>query len=117
MTLSAFQATRYFFLFTVGILVVFGLVSFLRITANPGRTVLYGFYALAMFADAALMLYCALQLGRRTRLIFLLSVGVLALNILLTIFDQFGLVDLLFVTLNLITLAALIMARKEFLPA
>jgi len=116
MKLSAFQATRSFFVFTVAVLVVFGAGSLLRIHATPEWAVLYGFYALAMFAVAAVMLYCALQLGRRTKLVFLLSAGVLMLNILLTVLDQFGLVDLLFATLNLITLAALIKARKDFLP-
>jgi hypothetical protein len=43
-------------------------------------------------------------------------VTVLSLNIALTVFDQFGLADLLFVLLNIGTLAALIIHRKEFLP-
>jgi hypothetical protein len=42
---------------------------------------------------------------------------VLVLNIVPTIFDQFGLADLLFVLLNLVTLAFLIMSRREFLAA
>jgi hypothetical protein len=50
-------------------------------------------------------------------LVFYLSVAVLVLNIFPTIFDQFGLVDLLFVILNLATIFAIFTARREFLPA
>ena len=117
MKFQAFQWTRILLLFTVAILVLFGVGSLLRIGGNPGRTGLYVFYALAMFGDALLMGFCVWQLPKKTKFIFLVSVVVLAFNILPTIFDQFGLVDLLFLSLNLVTLAFLIMARKEFLPA
>jgi len=117
MKLSAFQLTRYFFLFTFVVLVVLGIGSLLRIRANPDHMVLYIFYAIIMFGDAVAMLFCGLLLNKRTKLIFFLSIIVLAGNILPTIFDQLGLADLLFVLLNLITLAFLLIARKEFLPA
>jgi hypothetical protein len=117
MKLSAFQSARYLFLFTFVILIVLGIGSLLRIGANPAHTVLYIFYAVIMFIDAVAMLFCGLLLNKRTKLIFFLSIIVLAGNILPTIFDQFGLADLLFVLLNLITLAFLLIARKEFHPA
>ena len=117
MKLSAFQATRYLFLLTVAILVVFGIGSLLRIGDNPNRVVLYIFYALVMFGDALLMGFCAWQLPKGTKFIFFFSVFVLAANILPTIFDQFGLADLLFVLLNIATLVSLITSRKEILTA
>jgi hypothetical protein len=117
MKLSAFQLTRYFFLLTFVILAVFGIASLLRIGSDPNRMVLYSFYAIAMFADAVAMLFCGLQLNKRTKTIFFLSIFVLVLNIIPTIFDQFGLADLFFVLLNLTTLIFLIVARKEFFPA
>lgn len=111
------QSARYLFFLTVAVLIVFGIGSLLRIGTSPDRTSLYVFYALLMFGDAAVMLFCALQLEKRTGLVFYLSVAVLTLNIVLTIFDQFGWIDLLFVTLNMLTLFTLLMARREFLPA
>ena len=117
MKLTTFQLTRYFFLFTVVILAVFGIGSLLRINENPDRTILYTFYALAIFGDAAAISLCVWLLIKRTKFGFYLSVVVLALNIFLTIFDQFGMVDFLFLLLNLVTLILLILARKEFLPA
>jgi hypothetical protein len=107
MKLSAFQITRYLFLFTVVVLVVFGIGSLF---------VSYPIYAVAMFGDVAVMAFCAWQLSRRTKFIFYFSVFVLVLNIIPTIFDQFGLVDLFFVLLNIATLISLVSARKEFLP-
>lgn len=114
MKLNAFQLTRSLFWFTAAILAVFGIGSLLQINENPSRTGLYFFYAFAMFGDAILMGFCAWQMPRRTKVIFFVSVLVLAFNILPTIFDQFGLVDLLFVLLNLATLVSLLLARKEF---
>jgi len=117
MKLPAFQLTRYFLLFTILILVIFGIGSLLRILANPDGAFLYVFYALVMFGDAVAMAFCAWQLDKRTKLIFYFSILVLALNIFPTIFDQFGLADLLFLLLNLVTLVFLIMSRREFLSA
>lgn len=113
----AFQLTRYLLLFTFLILVGFGVGSLLRIRVNPDRIGLYLFYALAMFGDAVVMLFCYLQLSRRTKIAFPLAASVLVLNVVLTIFDQVGWVDVLFVLLNLSILTFLIVARTEFLPA
>jgi hypothetical protein len=117
MKLSYFNLTLYFFWFTVVILAMFGIGSLLRINTNPERSALYIFYGLAMWSDAVALAYCAWQLNKRKKLVFYLSVVVLALNIFPTVFDQFGLVDLFFVLLNLITLTFLILARKDFLTA
>jgi hypothetical protein len=117
MKLTPFQITRYLFIFTFAVLVVFGVGSLLQIFTNPDRAVLYVFYAVVMFGDAVLMGFCAWQLPKRTKFIFYFSIFVLALNIIPTIFDQFGLADLSFVLLNIATLISLFEARKEFLPA
>ena len=117
MKVSTFQATRYLFWLTVAVLVVFGIGSLLRIGDNPSRTGLYIFYAAVMFGDALLMGLCAWQLPKRTKFVFYFSVFVLAANILPTIFDQFGLPDLLFMLLNIATLVFLVMSRRDFLTA
>ena len=117
MKFTNLQIIRILFLITFTFLFIFGIGSLLRVGTNPGRTSLYVFHALLMFGDAIVMLFCALQLEKKTKPIFYLSVFVLAFNILPTIFDQFGWIDLLFVTLNVLTLSTLLMARREFLPA
>jgi FtsH-binding integral membrane protein len=110
MKISTGNLTRYFFLLTVAMLVIFGIGSLLRISAKPDQAFLYGFYAFAMFGDALTVLICLWMMNKRMKFAFEASVFVLGLNILLTIFDQFGVVDLLFVLLNLAGLAALIKA-------
>ena len=114
MKFSNFQIARYLFLLTAAVLVVFGVGSLLRIGVKPENTSLYTFYGLLMLGDAAVMAFCAWQLPKRTKFIFYFSVFVLAFNIFPTIFDQFGLADLLFVLLNVATLVSLFLARKEF---
>lgn len=69
-----------------------------------------------IFGDAIAMLVCGLYIARQIKLIFWIAVIILSLNIILTIFDQFGWIDFLFSLLNVITLAALLVYRKEFLP-
>lgn len=117
MKLTPIDLTRYLFILTAAILVAFGIGSLMRIGANPLRAGLYTFYAVLMFLDAAFMAFCAFQLHKGTKYIFYFSVFVLAMNIIPTIFDQFGWIDLLFVTLNIATLVSLILARREFQPA
>ncbi len=117
MKTSTLQLSQYLFLFTAAILVVFGAGSFMRINENPNQVVLYAVYALLMFGDAAFMLICAFLLHRKKKQVYRFAVIVLALNIVLAIFDQFGFIDLLFLLLNLITLVVLFIARKEFNPA
>lgn len=117
MKFTPFELTRNLFFLTAALLVAFGIGSLMRIEANPARAGLYAFYAALMFLDAAFMVFCAFQLHKGTKFIFYFSVFVLAMNILPTIFDQFGLIDLLFVMLNIVALVSLVLARREFLPA
>jgi hypothetical protein len=75
---------------------------------------LYLVYGFLMLADSAAMLVCGLLIIRQKTLYFRLAAGVLGINILLTITDQFGMIDLLFMLLNTITLVMLIKSRREF---
>ena len=68
-----------------------------------------------MLGDGMAMLICGLYFNRQIK-IFRFAVILLSLNIILVIFDQFGLVDLLFLLLNVITLIPLLIFRKEFSP-
>lgn len=108
---------QYLFFFTTAILIVFGIGSILRIRVYPESVVSYVIPAIIMFADAALMAFCAWQLKRKTRFIYFFSISVLGLNALLSAFDQFGWLDALFLLLNLTTLIFLFLSRKEFLSA
>lgn len=115
-TLRPVSYVRYLFFFTAILLVVLAAVSLMRINPNPQMTAVYVVYAVLMFGDAAAMLICGLYIDKKMKTIFWFAVTALGLNIILTVFDQFGLVDFLFALLNLITLIPLIVLRKEFLP-
>lgn len=112
---SAIPLVRALFFITAIALVFLGAGSFLRDTVNPDMKIIYGIYAVLMFGDAIAMLVCGLYIVRQIKLIFWIAVIILSLNIILTIFDQFGWIDFLFSLLNVITLAALLVYRKEFL--
>jgi uncharacterized protein YacL len=116
MKLSMSFVIRNLFFLTAAVLAVFGMGSFMRVNENPDMKIAYSIYAVWMFGDAIAMLVCGLYIGRQMKAIYWFAVFVLSLNIVLTIFDQFGLIDLLFSLLNIVTLAALIATRKEFLP-
>jgi hypothetical protein len=116
MNYAVFSCVRYLFFITVVVLSVLGAGILMRVNDNPDMKIVYVIYALLMFGDAIAMLVCGLYIGRRVQAIYWFAVIVLGLNIILTIFDQFGLIDLLFSLLNVFTLAGLLISRKEFLP-
>jgi hypothetical protein len=107
---------RYLFFITAIALVVLGAGSFMRDNENPEMKIIYGIYAVLMFGDAIAMLVCGLYIVRQMKTIYWFAVFILGLNLVLTIFDQFGLIDLLFSLLNAVTLAGLLVFRREFLP-
>ena len=114
---SPLLLSRYLLIVTAAILDVLAIGSLMRISDNPDMGIVYAIYAFLMFADAAALLVCGLWLNRQKAWVYWLAVVVLSLNIVLTIFDQFGVIDFLFVTLNAITLSFLLAGRKQyFLP-
>jgi lysylphosphatidylglycerol synthetase-like protein (DUF2156 family) len=88
----------------------------MRVDPNSDMKIMYTVYAVLMLGDALAMLICGLYINRQKKAVYWFAVIVLSLNIILTIFDQFGLIDFLFVLLNIITLIPLLVLRKEFLP-
>ena len=109
-------AVQYLFFFTAIVLMALSVGSMFRGGPIPNMKLLYMIYAILMLGDALAMLACGLLIRARKTAIFWFAVTLLSLNIVLTIFDQFGLVDLLFVLLNASTLGLLFSLRKEFLP-
>jgi hypothetical protein len=114
---TSFQLVRVFFLFSVAVLIMSGVVSLVSIIGSSENTFPYSFYSLLMFGDAAIMFYCAWELGKRTKPILFFSSFMLLLNILLIAFDWLGQLNLRFGLFVLFTLFLLISVRKEFLPA
>ena len=107
---------QYLFFISAIALVILSAGSFMRVDPNSNIKIVYIVYAVLMLGDAAAMLICGLYINRQIKGVYWFAVIVLALNIVLTIFDQFGLIDFLFVLLNIITLIPLLVLRKEFFP-
>jgi hypothetical protein len=107
---------QYSFFLTALVLAGFGANSLTRSSPTPDMESIYKVYAVLMLGDALAMFLCGLFLNKKIPVVFWFAVTIVSLNIILTICDQFGLVDLLFVILNTSTLGLLVNLRKEFLP-
>lgn len=84
----------------------------------PGREYLwrginiYRVYSLMMIANAGVFWILGRLLEKKSKKIYLFSLGYLVLNIILTFTDQVGLADLLIFVWNLIMLALLVRNKK-----
>ena len=106
---------KYLFILLAAVLVFLAFLSFTRIdSGNIAGTIQYATYAFMMFIDAALMLLLAFRIGARKKQTYRFAVVILALNIILTIFDQIGIVDIFFILLNACALYVLFKYRGEF---
>jgi len=110
------RITQTLFYFSAVALAALGIGSLLRLDQNSNMKVMYIIYAVLMFGDALAMLLCGYFINRKIKSVFWFAALVPGLNIALTIFDQFGWIDLLFVLLNIVTLISLFAFRKDFLP-
>jgi lysylphosphatidylglycerol synthetase-like protein (DUF2156 family) len=114
--MKAPQLAHYLVLLTSALLVYFGLGTLINLGSHPELAGIFIFYAFAMFIESAVLLFCYFRLKKRSKKVFWLAIIILALNIILTIFDQVGFIDILYMLLNLVALATLYLARKDFLP-
>ncbi|MCJ7436035.1 MAG: hypothetical protein MUO77_21365 [Anaerolineales bacterium] len=114
LSINPILLVRYLLIFTTVILFILSAATFLRISPNSDMKVIYLIYGILMLGDGAAMLISGLWINKQQ--IYWFAVIVLSLNIILTIFDQFGMIDFLFVLLNVITLFSLLRYRKELLP-
>ncbi len=94
---------------------VLGIISLARLTGNPSnQTIILLVIAILMFANVGAMLLSAWLVGKRKRLFYLIALVVLLGNIILTFTDQFGLLDLLTLIIDLILLGIMLVKRQEF---
>lgn len=107
---------RYLILLIAAALTVLSISSLGRIGTNPDIAGWYAFYSLAMLIEAAVLLFCYFRLKARSKTLYWLAFIILLLNVVLTIFDQVGFVDILFMLLSLVALVTLYLSRKDFLP-
>jgi hypothetical protein len=88
-----------------------GAASYIRIAELGARSGSLAVVALLMLGNVAAWLVCAAGLGARRRVFYWLALAVLGVNIILTFTDQFGLLDLVTLLVDLVILGLLIYAR------
>lgn len=98
--------------------VITGFVSLIRIQdLAASLTPLNLIIAFLMFTNAAALLVCGLGISSGKNWLYLFSIAVLAVNILLTVTDQFGIFDLLTLLLDLSLLTILLVKLSLFIPS
>jgi len=93
---------------------ILGTATLLRVSQNnPESTFSLWIISILMAGNAGMMLLCGWGLGTGHRLFYYLALAVMAVNILLTFTDQFGLLDFLTLVIDLAILALLISSRQR----
>ena len=106
---------KYLFIILAAVLVIMAFMSFKRVDSTDiEQTIQYATRSFMMFIDAALMLLLAFMVSVKNKLTYQLAVVILALNIILTIFNQFDFLGIVFILLNAFALYVLIKYRDEF---
>lgn len=110
------QIARYFLLLAAAILTYFGLGTLMNLGNHPQMIGWYAAYALFAFIQAAILLFCYYRLKQRSKKIFWLAIIILGANVVLTIFDQVGVIDIIYMLINLAALITLYLSRKDYRP-
>ena len=83
--------------------------------ALPNLPLLKGVMAFLSFATAGILLGVFIFLGKRSRIAYFIALGLFVATSLLTIFDQFGLADIVILAINIVPIILLIKDRAWYL--
>jgi lysylphosphatidylglycerol synthetase-like protein (DUF2156 family) len=102
-----------FFLNAV-IWLLFGVYTLANMAGRyPGQSMTVWIVGILMLGNCAAMLLCGVGLGKHQKRFFYLALVVLAVNIVLTVTDEFGIFDLITLLIDLALLGLLIATRNE----
>lgn len=112
------RQTRALLIVNGALWLILALASFARLPdqsslPTEGRPLI----AALMFVNAAVLLWLGASLDRARRSTYLLSVLVVLVNLILTVTDEVGLLDLVALLVNVMLLALLLFARSAYLSA
>lgn len=111
MNSRAVQVTRIFFYVLAALWLAAGIGY---IGQSDGRVF---FYAIAVLMFLSIFVFILLGMNITRKPVYWVGIAALAACILLTIFDQFGLADLVATVLFAVPLVIMLTKRKEFLAA
>ena len=103
--------TRILFFVNAAVWLVFGALSLFQYFEDGSQTRLI--YAVLMIANAFVMAWFGVMIGTGRNWIFFLAILYMAINVVLSITDQFGWIDALILLLNLVILGLLFVARQR----
>jgi hypothetical protein len=103
------------FFLNAAIWLLLGVISLVRMASSGSVQVITALViAVLMFGNAGAMLVSGIGLSKQQRLVYFFAIAVLVVNIILTITDQFGVVDLITLILDLFLLGLLVATRSQY---
>lgn len=114
--MKTLQPARYLLLLISAFLSVISILTLTRLGERPEMAGWYAISSIFMLVDSVIVLVCYFGLRKPSKRILQVSF-ILLMNMVLTIFDQIGIVDIIFIVLNLAALVLLYLSRKEIASA
>jgi hypothetical protein len=111
-TKTMLNLTRYTFFLNAAVWLAFGVASLLTRALSDGSP-LHWVITVLMIANAMVMLWFGVKIVSGQKWIFFLGILYMALNVVLSITDQFGWIDALILLLNLCLLGLLFITRQR----
>lgn len=114
-TLNPLAVARWLFVINALIWFALGITSLGRISSsNPESTVTLWVVVILMFGNALAMLISGIGITTQHKLFYFFALAILAVNIILTFTDQFGMFDFITLVVDLVILALLIASWCSF---
>ena len=110
-SMQMLKLTRALFFLNATVWLIFGALSAFRFADGGSLTRLI--YAILMVANAVVMVWFGVMIVSGRNWVFFLGILYIALNVLLSITDQFGWIDALILLLNLCLFGLLFVARQR----
>ena len=103
------KTIRFLFFMNAAVWLVFGALNAFRFADESSLMRLI--YAVLMVTNAVVMVWFGVMIPSKRNWVFFLGILYMAINVVLSITDQFGWIDALILLLNLIILGLLFVAR------
>ena len=109
------KTAQILFFVNAAIWLLIGVISMTRILASSsGQHITALVIAILMLGNVGAMLIAGIGIGKRNRWFYYFGILVLLINIILTITDQFGILDFVTLVFDVILLGFLIITRSHF---
>ena len=110
-TRKMLKLTQGLFFLNAAVWLLFGVLSLLRAIDEGG--LIRWTYTILMIANAVAMAWFGTMIVGRRNWVFFLAILYVAINVVLSITDQFGWIDVLILLLNLCLLGLLLITRRR----